>query len=100
MMKYNICPHCGGPVIALGFHRCRGIGAIPSVQPAAQEPRDPHDFAQPEHLGNMSRYMEEHEQTCESCSYFKQYELRTRCVEFRKLQDIQAFWAKRVEVQK
>lgn len=105
-MKYHICPLCGGPVVAAGFHRCRGIGSVPEsellqAKPATPpEPRDPHDSVQASHLDNMAQRLEEHERTCESCSYFKQHERITRCVEYRNLQQMQTFWKKRVEAQK
>jgi hypothetical protein len=62
-----------------------------------KEQKDPRDYAQQSHLEHMSKQLEEHELMCVSCSYFKQYGMRTRCVEYRNMQEIQAFWRKRVK---
>lgn len=118
-MHYKYCPLCGELISRPDWHRCRGIGAVPNLdldntiiisgnavptpepepQAVPHDREDPNDYAQPSHLKHMSEQMKEHERMCVSCSYFKCYGMRTRCVEYRNLQEIQAFWRKRIDEQ-
>lgn len=89
-VKHKDCPLCGVPIIAPGFHQCRGIGSVPAPQSESDEISQ--DRARRIHAMLTDRLIV-HRENCAGCKA-----LGRSCFEIRNIEDLQEKWRKKAGI--
>jgi hypothetical protein len=112
IFKPKHCTICGRTIVPGYLHHCHGEDiqlAQPVLEGKLHESHAEHNMREAmladkdtfklAHIEHMDACMGEHEKTCESCSFFIENGMKTRCVTYRNMQETRFMWEKRVEAQ-